>query len=256
MVNVRTLVLRAPGTNCDVETTFALEQAGAQVDLTHVAGLIHRQKSLADYQIMVIPGGFIYGDDISAGKILANELKLKLRDEIQKFIDDGRLILGICNGFQVLVKAGMLPESSDENAQSLTVAGNDSGRFECRWVYLCANKTSPCIFTRGIDLMYLPVAHGEGKVVIAPGALEELNVALYYADETGDIQAGYPHNPNGSVNNIAGICDATGRIFALMPHPERFIRWTQHPRWTREPWRDYGDGFRVFLNAVEWAKSI
>jgi len=253
---VKTLILRAPGTNCDVEAAFAFEQAGAQVDLTHVDELIHRQKSLSNYQIMVIPGGFTYGDDISAGKILANELRLKLGDEIQKFVDDGRLILGICNGFQVLVKAGMLPKSRGENSQLLTLAGNDSGRFECRWVYLHANKTSPCIFTRGIDLMYLPVAHGGGKVVIEQGALEELNVALYYADETGDIRAGYPHNPNGSVNNIAGICDATGRIFALMPHPERFIRWTQHPRWTREPRGDYGDGFRVFLNAVEWAKSI
>jgi phosphoribosylformylglycinamidine synthase len=150
----------------------------------------------------------------------------------------------------------MLPESKGENSQSLTLAGNDSGRFECRWVYLSANKKSPCIFTRGINLMYLPVAHGEGKVVIEPGMIKELNVALYYTDETGNIRAGYPHNPNGSVNNIAGICDATGRIFALMPHPERFIRWTQHPRWTREPWRDYGDGFCVFVNAVEWAKSI
>jgi phosphoribosylformylglycinamidine synthase I len=253
---VKTLILRAPGTNCDVESAFAFERAGAQVDLIHVDELIRQQKSLSNYQIMVIPGGFTYGDDISAGKILANELRLKLGGEIQKFVDDGRLILGICNGFQILVKAGMLPESKGGNAQSLTLAGNDSGRFECRWVYLCANKTSPCIFTRGIDLMYLPVAHGGGKVVIEPEALEELNVALYYADDTGDIRAGYPHNPNGSVNNIAGICDATGRIFGLMPHPERFIRWTQHPRWTREPWRDYGDGFRVFLNAVEWAKSI
>ena len=256
IVKVKTLILRAPGTNCDVETAFAFERAGAQVDLVHVGELIRRQKSLSNYQIMVIPGGFIYGDDISAGRILANELRLKLGDEIKKFIDDGRLILGICNGFQVLVKAGMLPKSKGENLQSLTLAGNDSGKFECRWVYLRVNKTSPCIFTRGIDLMYLPVAHGEGKVVIEPGALEELDVALYYADETGNIQASYPHNPNGSVNNIAGICDATGRIFALMPHPERFIRWTQHPRWTREPRRDYGDGFRVFLNAVEWAKSI
>jgi phosphoribosylformylglycinamidine synthase I len=256
IIKVKTLILRAPGTNCDVEAAFAFEQAGAQVDLVHVDELIRRQKSLSNYQIMVIPGGFTYGDDISAGRILANELRLKLRDEIQKFVDDGRLILGICNGFQVLVKAGMLPKSGGENSQSLTLTGNDSGRFECRWVYLRTNKTSPCIFTRGIDLMYLPVAHGGGKVVIAPGAVEELNVALYYADETGGIQAGYPYNPNGSVNNIAGICDATGRIFALMPHPERFIRWTQHPRWTREPRRDYGDGFRVFLNAVEWAKSI
>ena len=253
---VKTLILRAPGTNCDVETAFSFEQAGAQVDLVHVSELINHQASLSDYQIMVIPGGFIYGDDISAGKILANELRLKLGDEIKKFVDDGRLILGICNGFQVLVKAGMLPEASGENMRPLTMAGNDSGRFECRWIYLRTNKTSPCIFTRGIDLMYLPVAHGEGKVVIELGAQEELNVALRYANETGDIQAGYPYNPNGSVDNIAGICDTTGRIFALMPHPERFIRWTQHPRWTREPRREYGDGFRIFLNAVEWAKGI
>jgi len=256
MTKVKALILRAPGTNCDVESAFAFEQAGAQVDLIHANELIRRQRLLFNYQILVIPGGFTYGDDISAGRILANELRLKLGDKIQKFVDDGRLILGICNGFQVLVKAGMLPEPGSENLQSLTLAGNESGKFECRWIYLSANKTSPCIFTRGIDLMSLPVAHGEGKVVIDPGALEELNVALYYTDETGDIRAGYPHNPNGSVNNIAGICDTTGRIFALMPHPERFIRWTQHPRWIREPRRDYGDGFRIFLNAVEWARSI
>jgi phosphoribosylformylglycinamidine synthase len=253
---VKTLILRAPGTNCDVETAFSFEQAGAQVDLVHVSELINHRASLSDYQIMVIPGGFIYGDDISAGKILANELRFKLGDEIKKFVDDGRLILGICNGFQVLVKAGILPEASGENTRPLTIAGNDSGRFECRWIYLRTNKTSPCIFTRGIDLMYLPVAHGEGKVVIELGAQEELNVALRYASETGDIQTGYPYNPNGSVGNIAGICDVTGRIFALMPHPERFIRWTQHPRWTREPRREYGDGFRIFLNAVKWVKGI
>jgi len=256
ITKVKTLILRAPGTNCDVESAFAFERAGAQVDLIHVDELIRRQKPLSNYLIMVIPGGFTYGDDISAGRILANELRIKLGDEVQKFLDDGRLILGICNGFQVLVKAGILSKSRGDNLQSLTIAGNDSGRFECRWVYLRVNKKSPCIFTRGIDLMYLPVAHGEGKVIIEQRVPEELNVALYYADETGDIQAGYPHNPNGSVNNIAGICDATGRIFALMPHPERFIRWTQHPRWTRELRGDYGDGFRVFLNAVEWARGI
>jgi phosphoribosylformylglycinamidine synthase I len=253
---VKALILRAPGTNCDVETAFAFKQVGAQADLVHVGELINHLTSLSNYQIMVIPGGFTYGDDISAGKILANELRLKLRDEIKTFVDDGRLILGICNGFQALVKAGMLPESRNENTQPLTIAGNDSGKFECRWIYLQANKTSPCVFTKGTDLMYLPVAHGEGKVVVEPGVLEELNVALHYADETGNIQADYPYNPNGSVNNIAGICDSTGRIFALMPHPERFIHWTQHPRWTREPRRDYGDGFRIFLNAVEWAKGI
>ena len=256
MTEVKTLILRAPGTNCDVESAFAFENAGAEVELVHVAELILRQRPLSGYQIMVIPGGFTYGDDISAGRILANELRLKLRDEVGRFVDDGRLILGICNGFQVLVKAGLLPRLTDEDSQLLTIAGNDSGKFECRWVYLRANKTSPCIFTRGIDIMYLPVAHAEGKVVAVTEALGQLNVALHYANETGDIRAGYPCNPNGSMNNIAGICDATGRVFGLMPHPERFIRWTQHPRWTTQGRRDHGDGFRIFLNSVRYAKGL
>lgn len=236
-----------------METAFAFEQAGSQVDIAHVYELIRRQKLLSDYQIMVIPGGFTYGDDISAGKILANELRLKLGEEIQKFVDDGRLILGICNGFQVLVKAGILAAVTAETNHMLTLADNDSGRFECRWVYLRVNEMSPCIFTHGISSMYLPVAHGEGKIVAAPGTL---NIALYYADETGNINAGYPYNPNGSIDNIAGICDASGRIFALMPHPERFVRWTQHPRWTREPRKEHGDGFHIFSNAVNWVKTI
>jgi len=249
MARVKTLILRAPGTNCDGETAFALEQAGSQVESVHINELVRVPELLFHYQIMVIPGGFTYGDDISGGKILANELKLKLGDEIRKFVADGRLILGICNGFQVMVKAGILPQSSP-----LTLAGNDSGRFECRWVYLRVNENSPCIFTRGISTMYLPVAHGEGKVVMIEDGM--LNVALYYADENGNINAGYPYNPNGSIDDIAGICDASGRIFALMPHPERFVRWSQHPRWTREPTRERGDGFRIFLNAVAWAKTI
>ncbi len=256
MAKVKTLILHAPGTNCDVETVFAFERAGSIVESAHISELVRREKPLSNYQIMVIPGGFTYGDDISAGKILANELRLKCGEDVQRFVDDGRLILGICNGLQVLLKAGILPRCGDETRQLLTLAANDSGRFECRWVYLRVNETSPCIFTRGIGMMYLPVAHGEGKVVTESGIEDELNVVLYYADETGDIQAGYPHNPNGSVNNIAGICDASGRIFALMPHPERFVRWTQHPRWTREPLRDTGDGLQIFLNAVDWAKTI
>ena len=251
---VKTLILRVPGTNCDMETAFAFERAGAQVDLVHVGELINHETSLSNYQIMVIPGGFTYGDDISAGRILANELRLKLRDEIKKFVDDGRLILGICNGFQALVKAGMLPESRGENAQSLTIAGNDSGRFECRWIYLRTNKTSPCIFTRGIDLMYLPVAHGEGKVVIEPGAQEELNVALRYTDETGDIQAGYPYNPNGSVDNIAGICNQQGNVLGLMPHPEDHINPSQHPRWTRQQGGQLG--LVLFERGIQYASQL
>jgi phosphoribosylformylglycinamidine synthase len=253
MVKVRTLILRAPGTNCDEETAFAFEQAGSVVDSAHVNELVRREKPLSPYQILVIPGGFTYGDDVSAGKILANELRLKLGEDIQRFVDDGKLILGICNGLQVLVKASILPPLVDGD-HSLTLAGNDSNRFECRWVYLRVNEESPCLFTRGMTTMYLPVAHGEGKVMAEAETLGRLNVVLCYADEKGDVQAGYPYNPNGSVDNIAGICDASGRIFGLMPHPERFIRWTQHPRWTREPPREYGDGFGIFLNAVDWVK--
>jgi phosphoribosylformylglycinamidine synthase I len=252
MAKVKTLILRAPGTNCDGETTFAFEQAGSAVDSAHINQLVRRDKLIADYQIVVIPGGFTYGDDVSAGKILANELKLKLGDDIRRFIERGGLILGICNGFQVLVKAGILPPVED--GQQLTLAGNDSNRFECRWVYLKINQQSPCIFTKGIEAMYLPIAHGEGKIMTEKATLDKLNVVVRYADAKGDIKTGYPHNPNGSVDNIAGICDATGRIFALMPHPERFISWSQHPRWTREAPRQHGDGLAIFLNAVDWVR--
>lgn len=220
-------------------------------ELAHINELVRREKSLSHYQILVIPGGFTYGDDISAGKILANELRLKLGEDVRRFVEQGGLILGICNGFQVLVKAGILPPLVD-GRQRLTLANNDSNRFECRWVYLRVNQQSPCIFTRGMDTIYLPVAHGEGKVMADAETLASLNVVVRYADENGNIKAGYPYNPNGSLDNIAGICDSSGRIFGLMPHPERFIRWTQHPRWTREPAREFGDGFGIFQNAVRW----
>jgi phosphoribosylformylglycinamidine synthase len=239
-----------------METAFAFQQAGSAVDYVHINRLTGGEKRLTDYQIMVIPGGFTYGDDIAAGTVLANELRLKLGKDIRRFVEQGRLILGICNGFQALVKADILPEPSESGLHRLTLATNDSNKFECRWVYLQVNKESPCIFTQGIDRMYLPVAHAEGKVVADPKALPTLNAALYYTDERGNSDVGYPHNPNGSVNNIAGICDKSGRIFALMPHPERHIRGTQHPRWTRQGAKKYGDGFQIFLNAVKWAQSL
>ena len=256
MSKARTLILRVAGTNCDVETAFAFQLAGAMVDLVHVNELIHRERRLSDYQIMVSPGGFTYGDDISAGKVLANELKVKLSEDMKTFVEQGGLLLGICNGFQVLVKTGLLPELSNGGLPPLTLAANDSGKFECRWVNLSVNKESPCIFTQGIDRLYLPVAHGEGKVVIDPQVSPQLNVVLHYTDEQGNRGAGYPHNPNGSEGDIAGICDSSGRIFGLMPHPERHIRGTQHPQWTRHGAKKYGDGFQVFLNAVKWAESL
>ncbi len=253
MAKVRALIIRAPGTNCDAETEFAFQQAGATVSSLYIDQLIHHGQWLSDYQIMVIPGGFTYGDDISAGKVLANELRLKLGEDIQGFIENGGLILGICNGFQVLAKAGIL---SNGGLLPLTLATNDSGRFECRWVYLNVNKESPCVFTKGIDRLYLPVAHAEGKVVADPEVLPDLNTVLCYADEHGSNKAGYPYNPNGSVGNIAGICDTSGRVFALMPHPERYIRGIQCPYWTRQGAEEYGGGFQIFQNAVRWAKGL
>ncbi|HEX78573.1 MAG TPA: phosphoribosylformylglycinamidine synthase subunit PurQ, partial [Dehalococcoidia bacterium] len=184
-----------------------------------------------------------------AGRVLANEIRLKLGDNIERFIENGCLIMGICNGFQALVKAGILP--GGENRHRLTLTTNDSGRFECRWVHLAINYRSRCVFTRGIERLYLPVAHGEGKLVADAAVIKSLDVALYYTDEKGNRGAGYPHNPNGSMADIAGICDATGRIFALMPHPERHIHYNQHPMWLK-----HGNGIRIFKNAVEWIKDL
>jgi phosphoribosylformylglycinamidine synthase I len=256
MNKIKVLILRAPGTNCDFETKVAFETAGAQVDSALVFELFRKEKYLGNYHVMVIPGGFTYGDDISAGKIMANEIRLRLGEDISRFIADGRLILGICNGFQVLVKTGMLPGFSTDGLQPVTLANNDSGRFECRWIHLKVNGQSQCVFTRGMQGMYIPVAHGEGKLVASPEVIDRLNIVVQYVDDKGNTGAGYPHNPNGSLLDIAGICDESGRVFALMPHPERFIRWTQHPRWTRETPRDSGDGLQVFVNAVSWAQGI
>jgi phosphoribosylformylglycinamidine synthase len=255
MSKVNVLVLRGPGSNCDQETAFAFQQAGAATSLCHINQLIRHDRRIGDYQIFVIPGGFTYGDDIAAGRILGNELKVKLGDEIKTFVEKGGLVLGICNGFQVMTRAGLLPEMNNPEAPALTLTSNDSGRFECRWVYLEINKKSPCVFTDGLDTVYLPVAHGEGKVVTDMRGRRELNAVLYYTDEKGDRSAGYPHNPNGSMDNIAGVCDSSGRVFALMPHPERHIRFTQHPHWTRKKTKEFGDGFAIFRNAVKFARS-
>jgi phosphoribosylformylglycinamidine synthase subunit PurQ / glutaminase len=256
MKKVKVLMLRAPGTNRDIDTRIAFDQCGAEVDSALINEIVRNEKRIMDYQILVIPGGFTYGDDISAGKIMANEIRLILGEDIKKFVADGRLVLGICNGFQVLVKTGILPGIKGKSAQPITLTNNDSGKFECRWVYLKVNEQSPCVFTKGIKGMYVPIAHGEGKLVAEPGMAEKLNIVVQYVDENWKTRAGYPANPNGSINDIAGICDPSGRIFGLMPHPEDFIRWTQHPRWTRETQREDLYGMQIFQNAVRWAERI
>jgi phosphoribosylformylglycinamidine synthase len=256
MSKVKVLVIRAPGTNRDGEAVFAFEKAGAEVTLAHVNQLIRGECNMFNYQVFVIPGGFSYGDDIASGRVLANELKLKFGQDMPKYIDDGRLVLGICNGFQVLVKSGFLPRVKQGETSRVTLTNNDSGKFECRWVYLGVNKKSPCVFTKGMESMYVPVAHGEGKFAGDLQVISEKNIAVYYTDERGDRKAPYPFNPNGSVQNIAGICDDSGRVFGLMPHPEDHVLGTQHPQWTRLGAKKDGDGLPVFRNAVKWAKSI
>jgi phosphoribosylformylglycinamidine synthase I len=266
MSKIKVIILRTAGTNCDMETAFAFEKVGASADLVHINSLASRTATLDNYQILAIPGGFTYGDDIASGKILANEIKYKLKDEIIGFIKKGKLIIGICNGFQVLVKSGLLPNSAGTfDDIEVTLSINDSGKFEDRWVYLKRQKSEAkgqnCIWTEGIeDIVYLPVAHAEGKFIPRDEkTLESIRgtglVALTYCDENGK-EAKYPANPNGSVEGIAGISDPTGRIFGLMPHPERHIFNTQHPRWTRIKEKKSPDGLAIFENGVKSASSL
>lgn len=253
MPTPRVLVLRAPGTNCDQETAFAFEQAGAKADLIHVNRLLENPIIPSDYQILCVPGGFSYGDDVAAGRILANQLQHHLSETLAEFKASEKLILGICNGFQVLIKSGVLLPGDEQGAQA-TLTWNDSGKFEDRWVQL-AVRGNNCVFLEGIEHLDLPVAHAEGKFVVRDEAtlatLEQAGqFVLRYTDESSNEQVSYPANPNGSQANVAGLCDETGRVFGLMPHPERNIDPTHHPQWTRRGLRDAGDGMQMFNNAV------
>jgi phosphoribosylformylglycinamidine synthase I len=257
MAQPNVLILRAPGTNCDGETAFAFERAGARAELVHVNRLLENPGLFIRFQILCIPGGFSYGDDVAAGRILANQIRHHLADALAEFKAAGKLILGICNGFQVLLKSEILLEPDPENGPPATLSWNDSGRFEDRWVRLAVGGRKS-VFLRGIDAMYLPVAHAEGKFVPRNeevlAALESGGqLVLRYRSLSGGDAPGpipYPDNPNGSVADTAGVCDTTGRVLGLMPHPERHVDPTQHPRWTRGEAGDVGDGMRVFANAV------
>jgi phosphoribosylformylglycinamidine synthase len=254
MARPRVLILRAPGANCDLETQFAFEQAGGLAERVHINRLREQPRQLQSFQILAIPGGFTYGDDVAAGKILAAQLEHHLADALRKFRDTEKLILGICNGFQVLLKAGLLLPP-DEDGPLATLAHNTSGKFEDRWVYLQAHA-GRCPFLKGYQRLHLPVAHGEGKFIarepwILQGLHQTGQAVLTYVDAEGKPGL-YPVNPNGSQNDVAGVCDVTGRVLGLMPHPERHVLPTQHPRWTREGLAPEGDGLRLFKNAVEY----
>jgi phosphoribosylformylglycinamidine synthase len=260
MPSVNVVILRAAGTNCDLETQHAWELAGARAERVHLRRLVEQPRRLEQYQIVTIPGGFSYGDDISAGRIFAAQLQRHLAEQLHAFIDAGRLVLGICNGFQILVKAGLLPYPQDDGATPragdpqavCTVTYNEPPGFQNRWVTLRAGD-SPCVFTEPDRTYEMPIAHGEGRVVFANHARREqiararLNALVYVPTPHGE-----PYNPNRSDADIAGLCDPTGRVLGLMPHPERFVTWTQHPCWTALPEREAGDGLAMFKNAVRY----
>jgi phosphoribosylformylglycinamidine synthase I len=270
----KALVLTGFGLNCDWETTYAFELAGAEARRVHINQLLMGKEigelaRLDDYQIFAFIGGFSWGDDHGAGVIFASKLLYNIGEEILRFIERGNLVIGICNGFQAMVNLGLLPGiDRDYRSRKVALIGNDCGNFRDQWVHLKVETGSPCVFTRGLESLELPVRHGEGKFYAEESvvrSLEENNqVVVRYGDSEGRTADGrFPENPNGSLKDIAGICDSTGRVFGIMPHPEAFNHWTNHPDWTRlkehyrrhgEPYPREGYGIKIFRNAVEYFK--
>ncbi len=256
--NIRICVLRAPGTNCDSETLHAIRHLGAVADDLR----IDRMNGLGDYHGLVIPGGFSYGDRVRSGAIMGKLMMAKFGDILRNFEDERKPILGICNGFQVLAEAGMLP-ALERGRQEMALGKNSSSRFECRWIHLRLENKGKCIFTKDMpEMLRLPVAHGEGKVIFPPGKEAEYLAALGRSDQVvfsyalGDGRpAGgkYPENPNGSIADIAALCNARGNMLGMMPHPERAFHRYTYPDWTRSTAEGFGDGYRIFKNMLEYA---
>ena len=269
MARVKVLVITGYGTNCEHESAHAAKKAGAdEVDITYFSDLAAGKKTLEGYNFLIFPGGFLDGDDLGAAQAAALRWKhahttdgTPLVDQIKKFFEDGGVILGICNGFQLLVKLGLLPAvGGDYFTRQVSLSYNDSAKYEDRWVHLKANPDSPCVFTKGIETLNVPVRHGEGKIIPADDAMLEkivennLHAVQYIDPESGDVTMDYPANPNGSPLGIAGLTDPTGRILGLMPHPEAFNHPTNHPKWTR------GDiptlGLALLEGGVNYIKSL
>jgi phosphoribosylformylglycinamidine synthase len=262
MPKPKALILRAAGVNCDMESAYAAELAGFEAERVHVNRLASGGVSLDDYRFLFIAGGFSYGDDVAAGKIMALELRTRLRDALLRFEEQGRLVFGVCNGFQILIKTGLMPFRFDRpDDMRATLTNNDSGKYEDRWVYLKTEPDTACVFTRNMKpVIQLPVAHGEGKFLVRrPADMRELEecgqIVLRYTARDGGEPV-YPEDPNGSMGHIAGVCNRRGTIFGLMPHPERFLRRINHPRWTREDLPEEGDGAAFFRNAYEYCREL
>ena len=262
MAKPKALILRTAGVNCDMESAYAAEQAGFAAERVHINRLASSEVKLDDYSFLFIPGGFSYGDDIAAGKIMALELNRRLGDALQRFENQGKLVLGVCNGFQVLIKTGFLPfHAKNTGDMRATLTNNDSAKYEDRWVFLENEPDTVCVFTRSMKpVVELPVAHGEGKFMVRSEAdMQELEsdgqIVLRYIARNGGEPA-YPEDPNGSMGHVAGVCNKRGTIFGLMPHPERFLHRTNHPRWTREDRPEEGDGVAFFKNAFEYCSRM
>lgn len=271
MSAVNVLVLTGYGLNCDHETAYAFELAGASATRVHINSLIDASVDLDDFHIMVFIGGFSWGDDHGAGVVQAVRMKTNIGEKILGFIEDGKAVVGICNGFQTLVNLGLLPGfDGDYTRRQVALTHNDCGNFRDQWVHLAVNQASPCIFTRGIDRAEFPIRHGEGKFVADADVLSRLSdsnqVVMRYADADSTPASGrFPYNPNGSLDDIAGICDPSGRVFGLMPHPEAYNHWTNHPDWTRQKQTmtrggnvstdTLPVGIRLLKNAVDYMRS-
>jgi phosphoribosylformylglycinamidine synthase subunit PurQ / glutaminase len=266
---VRVIVLAGNGINCEMETAHACKLAGAdKIDIVYLWDLAAGKANLHAYDLLCLPGGFLDGDDLGSARASAIRIRHTrvaeetLAAQIEAFVASGGLAIGICNGFQLMVKLGLLPMlDGDVGTQQATLTWNDSGRFEDRWVELAVDPESPCVFTRGIERISLPIRHGEGKIIVQDNeTLERLNTAhqipLRYIDPgTGLPTEHYPENPNGSLMGMASLTDPSGRLLGMMPHPEAFLHRTNHPQWTRRYLPEEGDGLAIFKGAMRFIRN-
>ena len=253
------LVLRAPGINCERETFHAFELAGAAPEFVHIKRLLREPERLQRCAILAIPGGFAYGDDIAAGRVLAQEMRRGLGERLTAFIDRGGLAIGICNGFQVLARMGLLPRTGGEMREEIALTFNLSNHYECRWVTL-RSQANRCVFLEEGLTLRCPAAHGEGRLIVkeetfARQLMDEGYCAFVYSDAQGQPTVRYPDNPNGSPLGMAGLTDRTGRVLGLMPHPDRAYLPHHMPDWRRTGLQEEGEGMVVFRNMVRVARS-
>ena len=268
-ITPRAIVITGNGTNCEREAAQACRLGGFDAHIVHISRILSGEVSLDSFQFLNLTGGFLDGDDLGSAMVQANRLKYavvagngeRISEQISRFIAAGKPILGVCNGFQLMVKMGLLPGLDGGLDRTTTLTFNDSGRFEDRWVDLLVDEDSPCIFTKGMQHVSLPVRHGEGKFAVRDdGILERLKamrlLTVRYMDPaTGKTTMTYPDNPNGSIDAVAGVCSPSGLLFGLMPHPEAYLHRVNHPRWTREDLPDEGAGVAFFRNAYEYVKQ-